>query len=62
MPEPRSEPEIAALLRRAGYDVPPEVLPDIEHAHGLLRRMLERLGNPAPAAEPATIFRPESAQ
>ncbi|WP_372625068.1 hypothetical protein [Falsiroseomonas sp.] len=63
MPDAKPEPEIAALLRRAGYNLPPGMLPDdLDHAHGLLRRMLARLGSPAPEAEPATIFRPEASQ
>ena len=58
MPENPREAEIADLLRRAGYDLPPSMLPDLAHAHGLLGRMIARLGQVAPEAEPATIFRP----
>ena len=58
MPETPPEPEIAALLRRAGYDLPPAMLADLDHGHTLLRAMVARLGSVAPEAEPATIFRP----
>jgi|GEM_PF-5187981 len=50
---------VADILRRAGYDLPPEVLADLGHAHALLAAMLARLAPPAPDAEPATVFRPE---
>ncbi|HEV7266782.1 MAG TPA: hypothetical protein VGN83_17965 [Falsiroseomonas sp.] len=63
MPDAKPELEIAALLRRAGYDLPPGRLPDdLDHAHGLLRRMLALLGSPAPEAEPATTFHPEASR
>jgi len=58
MTEPPHEPEIAALLRRAGYDRPPAATADLGEGHALLRRMIARLGAVAPEAEPATIFRP----
>lgn len=58
MPESPPETEIAALLRRAGYDLPPVQISGIDQGHALLRAMLARLGRVTPEAEPATIFRP----
>ena len=62
MPETPPEPKIAALLRRAGYDLPSALVADFDHGHMLLRAMLARLGKVAPEAEPATIFRPVAPQ
>ena len=60
MPDTIPEPPLAALLRRAGHDLPPDVLADLEHGHTLLRGMLARLADVAPGAEPATTFRPDA--
>jgi hypothetical protein len=53
------EPPLAAILRRAGYELPAEALVDLDQGYRLLEAMLARLGNTAPQAEPATIFRPD---
>jgi hypothetical protein len=55
------EPEIAALLRQAGFDLPPATLAELATAHPLLRRMLARLAEVPPEAEAAVLFRPDPA-
>jgi hypothetical protein len=60
MPEPTPEPPIAALLRQAGYDLPPATIAELAQPHALLQAMLARLGGIAPDAEPATTFRPDA--
>ncbi len=59
MPETPAEP-LAALLRRAGFDLPAEAVADLARGHELLEAMLGKLGATAAEAEPATIFRPEA--
>jgi hypothetical protein len=60
MTDPTPEAELAALLRRAGYDLPPALLPDLAQGHALLATMLSRLGSVPADAEPATAFRPQA--
>lgn len=62
MAETTPDLPLAALLRRAGHDLPPEAVADLAHGHALLRAMLARLGQAAPQAEPATIFRAGAAR
>jgi hypothetical protein len=61
MPDTPPEP-LAATLRRAGFDLPDEAVADLARGHDLLLAMLQRLGATGAEAEPATIFRPETAR
>lgn len=61
MPDIPSEPPIAAALRRAGHDLPPDAMAGLAHGGRLLAAMLARLPAQPPEAEPATVFRPETA-
>jgi hypothetical protein len=54
--------EVAARLRQAGYELPAEAVADIARGHALLAAMLARIAPQPPAAEPATVFRPETAR
>ena len=62
MTDATPEPPVAAILRRAGYDLPAAALADLGHGYRLLEAMLARLGTTAPEAEPATTFRPDRAR
>lgn len=62
MTETTQEPTLGALLRRAGYDLPPAAVAEMEHGYSLLQVMLARIPRPLPEAEPATAFRPEVAR
>lgn len=61
MTEPPSIPPLAALLRRAGHDLPSEAVADLAPGYALLEAMLALLPAQPPAAEPATVFRPTAA-
>jgi hypothetical protein len=52
------EAPLAEMLRRAGHDLPAEVVADLLPGHALLQAMLARLPSQAPPDEPATVFRP----
>jgi len=56
MPETPTDP-LAAILRRAGFELPAETIAELAPGHALLQRMLTRLGTTAAEAEPATTFR-----
>lgn len=60
MPAPVEPPTLAQLLRRAGYDLPPATIAELQRAHELLQAMLARLNAGAPESEPATTFRPDA--
>ena len=62
MADTPSEPPIAAVLRRAGYDLPSDALPGLAHGERLLAALLARLPTQPPEAEPATVFHPETAR
>lgn len=57
MPDPLPPPALAALLRQAGHDLPPEAVANLAEGHALLVAMLALLPAPPPAAEAATFFR-----
>jgi hypothetical protein len=58
MTEAEPIPPLAALLRRAGHDLPAETVADLAQGHALLDAMVALLPPQPPAAEPATVFRP----
>ena len=58
MPEPLSAPALAALLQQAGHALPPDALASLAEGHAKLAAMLALLPEMPPAAEPATVFRP----
>jgi hypothetical protein len=62
MDDASKDAAVAAALRTAGYDLPPDILADVARGHGLLVTALARIAPPQPEAEPATIFRPEPAR
>jgi hypothetical protein len=60
MDDANKEAAVAAALRAAGYDLPPDIVADVARGHRLLVTALARIAPPPADAEPATIFRPET--
>jgi hypothetical protein len=61
MTEAPTFPPLAALLRRAGHDLPADTVADLAQGHALLEAMVALLPAQPPSAEPATVFRPATA-
>ena len=60
---PETPPDLlAAMLRRAGFDLPAGPIAELAPGHALLQTMLTKLGSTAAEAEPATTFRPGAAR
>jgi hypothetical protein len=54
------ETEMAALLRQAGYQAPPEAVAQLAALLPDVRALLARLRPASPLLEPATVFRPDA--